>query len=136
MSSHKNTIFDFLKDLSEQKKDILDEGNESQYSPYMVNKFLSMHPTTVMYANEMNNRYFLCKRLQYDYYLHVIKKEKRFFKYVKEEQVDNIDLVREFFGYNKNRAKEVLSILDENDIAFMKMKMNKGGHNAKTKRTA
>lgn len=136
MSSHKTTVFDFLRDLSETKSDILDEGNESDYSPWIVNRFLSMHPTTIMYANEMNLRYFLPKKMQYDYYLHAISKTKRFFKYVKEDEQANIDLVKEYFGYNKNRAKEVLSILSKDDIDMMKKRLSKGGHNAKTKRSS
>jgi hypothetical protein len=123
-----------LKDLSEQKKDILVEENESQYSPYIVNRFLSMNQTTIMYANEMNLRHFLPKRLQYDYYFHSIKKERRFFKYVKEDEQDNIDLIKEYFGYSKLRAKEALSILSQDDIEYMKSKLNKGGHGAKRKK--
>lgn len=134
MSSHKTGLFDFLKDLSEQKEDILCEENESQYSPYMVNRFLSMDHTTIMYANEMNLRHFLPKRLQYDYYFHSIKKYKRFFKYVKEEEQDNLDVVKEYFGYSKARAKEALSILTDDDIQYMKSKLNRGGHNAKRKK--
>lgn len=134
MSSHKISIFDFLKDLAEQKKDILSEENESQYSPYMINRFMSMNQTTIMYANEMNTRHFLPKRLQYDYYLHSLKKERRFFKYVKEDEQDNLDLIKEYFGYSKSRAKEALSILSDDDIEYMKNKLNKGGHNAKRKK--
>jgi len=134
VSSHKVSVFDFLKDLSEQKKDILVEENESQYSPYIVNRFLSMNQTTIMYANEMNLRHFLPKRLQYDYYFHSIKKERRFFKYVKEDEQDNIDLIKEYFGYSKLRAKEALSILSQDDIEYMKSKLNKGGHGAKRKK--
>ncbi len=134
MSSHKPSLFDFLKDLAEEKKDILTEENESQYSPYMVNRFLSMDQTTIMYANEMNTRHFLAKRLQYDYYIHSLKKQKRFFKYVKEDVQDNIDIIKEYFGYSKSRAKEALSILSESDIEYIKNKLNKGGHNAKRKK--
>lgn len=129
----KLTVFDFLKDLSEKKADILDESNESLYSPWIVNRFLSMDATTVMYANEMNTRNFLPKRLQYDYYLKSIKKNRRFFKYVKENEQENLDVVREYFGYSKNKAKEVISILSEADITYMKTKLNKGGHHAKKK---
>ena len=132
--SSKVGLFDFLKDISEEKKDILSDDNESQYSPYMVNRFLSMNQTTIMYANEMNLRYFLPKRLQYDYYFNALKKEKRYFKYLKEDEQDNIDLVREYFGYGKSRAKEALSILSSEDIEYMRLKLNKGGHNAKRKK--
>lgn len=134
MSSHKVGLFDFLKDISQEKKDILSEDNESQYSSYMINRFLSMHQTTIMYANEMNIRHFLPKRLQYDYYINSIKKESRFFKYVKEDELQNIELVKEYFGYSKARAKEVLPLLSQSDIEYMKVKLSKGGLDAKRKK--
>lgn len=132
--SSKVGLFEFLKDISEEKKDLLAEDNESQYSAYMINKFLSMNQTTVMYANEMNLRHFLPKRLQYDYYLNSVKKQKRYFKYLKEDEQSNLDLVREYFGYGKARAKEALSILSSEDIEYIRMKLNKGGHVAKRKK--
>jgi hypothetical protein len=129
----KFTIFDFLKDLSENKQDILDETNESQYDCYMINRYLSMHPTTMLYANEMNKLYFLPKRMQYDYLLHSIRKDRRFFKYVKSEKPEDIDLVKEYFGYGSKKAKDALRVLSEDDITYMKEKLSKGGHRARKK---
>ena len=127
----KRTAIDFVKDISQNKKDILDEGTEAMYKPYIINKYLSMHPTTVMYANEMNIHNSLPKRMQYDYYLHSIKKQSRFFKYVKQSKLDDIELVKEYFGYNYSKAKDALSVLSHEDLDYMRTRIYKGGKNAK-----
>lgn len=130
----KNTLFDFINDVSHLKKGILNDENESELSIYMLNRFLSMDPTTILYANEMNMNYHLSKKMQYDYYLHSIKKQKRFFKYIKHKNQDEIELIREYFGYNESLAKQILPILDPEQIEYIKTKLNKGGSsNAKQK---
>jgi hypothetical protein len=126
-NDNKNLLFDFINDLSQNKKDFLTEENDREYSAYMINRFLSMDITTIMYANEMNLNSQLPKRMQYDYYLHSIKKQKRFFKYIKHKRQNDIDVIKEYHGYSEARAKEVLPIFTEDDIAYMKERLTKGG---------
>jgi Bacteriophage clamp loader A subunit len=120
-------LFDFINDLSHGKKDVMTEENEKDFSPYMVNRFLSMDITTILYANEMNMNSHLTKRMQYDYFLHSIKKHKRFFKYIKHKRQDDIDLIAEYHGCSELRAKEMLPIFTDEDISYMKSRLDKGG---------
>jgi len=129
----KPTIFDFLNDLSYLKKDILTDENQAEYSPYMINKFLSMDVTTVLYANEMNIRPAIPKKIQYQYYLHAIKKSKRYFKYLKTTKEKNIDLLKEYFSYSDRRAREVLPLFSEPELEYIKNKLQKGGIDGKRK---
>jgi len=126
-NDNKNLLFDFINDLSQNKKDLLTEENEREYSAYMINRFLSMNITTIMYVNEMNMNGHLPKRMQYDYYLNSIKKQKRYFKYIKHKRQDDIDVIKEYHGYSEARAKEVLPIFTDEDIQYMKDRLNKGG---------
>lgn len=130
----KTPVFDFLSDISYLKKNLLTEENESDYSPYIVNRFLSMDATTVMYANDMNLYSNLPKRMQYDYYLHAIKKQKRFFKYLKTQKEINLELVKEYFSYSEKQAKEVLPLLSGEDLHYIKSKLAKGGVDGKDKK--
>lgn len=125
--SEKTSIFDFLNDVSHIKKDILTEENESDLSPYMLNRFLSMNITTVMYANEMNMMSHLPKRMQYDYYLHSLRKEKRFFKYVKFKNEDVVSVIKEYHNCSERLAKEMLRIFSDEDIEYMRTRIDKGG---------
>lgn len=125
-------IFQFLTDLSYNKKNLLTEETESQYAPYIINRFLSMDVSTIMYANEMNLRSQLPKRMQYDYYIHGIKKQKRYFKYYKTTKEKNIDLIKEYFNYTEKHAKEILTIFSQKELDDMERRLNKGGVNGKS----
>lgn len=120
-------LFDFINDVSHLKKDLLSDATEREYSPYMVNRFLSMDITTILYANEMNMNSHLSKRMQYDYYLHSIKKQKRFFKYIKHKRQADLDVIQEYHGCSELQAKELLPIFTDDDFEYMKARLSKGG---------
>jgi hypothetical protein len=124
-------IFDILNDISYTKVGILDETNISQYNPYMVNRWLSMSIDTVMYAQEMNTNAHLPKDMQYDYYFHAIKKNKRYFKYVKHTKQNVLDVICEYYNCGERKAKELLRLFSESDIEYMQSKLNKGGKSAR-----
>jgi len=123
----KTELFDFINDISHNKNDILTEDNETNFNPYMINRFLSMNISTILYSNEMNMNSHLPKNMQYDYYIHSLKKQKRYFKYIKHKKQDVIDLIKEYYGYSEQLAKQVLPLLDESEIDYIKNKLNKGG---------
>lgn len=127
MSDEKSTLFDFINDVSHGKKDVMCDENERDYNAFMVNRFLSMNITTIMYANDMNMNSHIPKRMQYDYYLHSLKKQKRYFKYIKHKRQDDIDLIKEYHGCSEPRAKELLPIFTDDDIQYMRERLNKGG---------
>jgi hypothetical protein len=84
-----------------------------------------------MYAQEMNCNSHLPKDMQYDYYFHAIKKNKRFFKYIKHTKQDLIDVISEYHGCSDKKAKELLRLFSESDIEYMKSKLNRGGKNGR-----
>lgn len=122
-----NKLFDFINDVSHLKRDILTPDTEKDYPSYMVNRFLSMDITTILYANEMNMNYHLPKRMQYDYYLNAITKRKRYFKYIKHKRQDDIDVIREYHNCTEVRAKEMLPIFTDDDLTYMRSRVSKGG---------
>ncbi len=124
-------IFDILNDISYTKIGTINEDTISQYNPYMVNRWLSMSIDTIMYAQEMNCNAHLPKDMQYDYYFHAIKKNKRFFKYIKHTKQDLIDVISEYHGCSDKKAKELLRLFSESDIEYMKSKLNRGGKNGR-----
>lgn len=126
-ADNKTSLFDFLNDVSHLKKGILSEENESDLSTYMLNRFLSMNITTIMYANEMNKNPHLPKQMVYDYYFHALKKQKRHFKYVKHTKQDIIDVIKEYHGYSEQFSKQIVDIFSPSDVEYMKSKLDKGG---------
>ena len=46
---------------------------------------------------------------------------------MKDELPEDIDAIKEYFGYGNIKAKEAMSILSDNDILQIKQKLSKGG---------
>jgi preprotein translocase subunit Sec63 len=92
-----------------------------------------MDVTTIMYANEINLRSHIPKRMQYDYYLHGIKKQKRYFKYLKTAKEKNLDTIKEYFNYSEKQAKEVLKLFSQKELNEMAFQLNKGGVDGKAR---
>ena len=57
--------FDYVNQILQGKKQlIVDDVTESEYVPFLVNRSLSYQIDCVSYANEMNRRSFIDKKLQ------------------------------------------------------------------------
>lgn len=118
--------FDFINDISYNKKDLLDEDPENikDYNPWMVNKGLSYFHDTIEYANYMNLYYQLDKELQYSFLINIVRPRKRFSKWHKNEKDSDLQAVMQYYGYNVNKAKEALSILSPTQIEIIKTKID------------
>jgi len=120
--------FDYLNAINTTKKDIMvDELAEKSYSPFMVNRGLSYFPDTILYANEMNKNHHIDHRLQFDFFINIIRKKKRFSKWAKPAEIENLDVIKEYYGYSNEKAKSVLSLLSDGQIETLKLRMYKGG---------
>jgi hypothetical protein len=120
-------LFDFLNDITKEKKDILTEENQSKYVPYLINRFLSADVSTILYAEEMNCHHRAPIRLQYDYYLHSIRPSKRYLKWHKSPKDETVELLMKYYTYSRRRAKEVLHLHNEDQIAAIKKTYETGG---------
>ena len=120
--------FDYLKAINETKKDIMvDDIAEKEYNPFIINRGLSFFRDTILYANEMNRFHHLDHRLQFDFFINIIKKKKRWSKWVKPQEVANLELIKEYYGYSNEKAKSVLSLFSAEQIADLKQRIYKGG---------
>jgi hypothetical protein len=104
-----------------------DPAWEKNYPAYVVNKCMSHHMDTVLFANEMNRYSFLPSRLQYDFYIHIVRPRKRFSPWGKKEKVNDLEIVKEYYGYSNEKAKQALRILSPTHLDYIKDKLNKGG---------
>ena len=120
----------YLNSINLNKKSVLDTddpGWEKNYPPYIINKCMSHHMDTVMYANEMNQYSFLDSKMQYDFYIHIVRPKRRFSPWGKKQKIDDLDLVKRYYGYSTDKAIQALRILSPNQIDYIKDKLNKGG---------
>ncbi len=102
-----------------------DPGAEKEYQPFIVNKALSFSPQTVLAANEMNKRPELHARAQYDF-LYEICPKGRFQKWIKAEDINTLEAVKEYYGYTDKKAKEVLKVLPQDKIDIIVQRMDRG----------
>ena len=121
---------DFLNSINYTKDDVFQEDTEyvtKKYTPFIINRFLSYFPDTIIHVNEMNRLSSLDKKMQYDYLRLAIRKRKRFSKWLKEEYPEDLECVKQYFGYSNEKAKQVLDLLDAEMIATMKEELDEGG---------
>ena len=120
--------FEIVKAVTHTKENLMvDEHAEKGYAPYMVNRALSFFVDTVFQANEMNRNYHLDKKLQFDYLLNNIRPRKRWSQWLKPEKIDNIDIVKEYYGFSNEKAKNALEILSVDQLEHIKQKLDIGG---------
>lgn len=120
---------DWLNSINQTKKNLMnqDPSSEKEYAPYIINRCLSGHIDCVMYANEMNKYNFLPKKLQYDFFINIIRKKKRFSPWLKQEKNKDLEVVKSYYGYSNEKAKQALRILSKTQLDFIKSKLETGG---------
>jgi len=112
--------FDVIGDISLNKKRVITEDNERDYSPFMTNRGLSYFRDTIFYAQEMNKLHHVDKKMQFDYLFNSIRKSKRFSKWSKKENAGDIQLIADYFGYSWKKAEQAIDILTKEQIAAIR----------------
>ena len=120
---------DYLNSINFSKNYLMNEDPawEKNYPTYVINKCLSHHMDTIMFANEMNIHSHMDKRLQYDFLINIVRPRKRFSPWGKKNKVKDLDLVKKYYGYSSDKAIQALRILTPNQLDYIKEKLNKGG---------
>ncbi len=120
---------DYLNSINFSKDYLMDEdpGWEKNYPTYVINKCMSHHLDTIMFANEMNIHSHIDKRLQYDFLINIVRPRKRFSPWGKKQKVKDLDLVKKYYGYSSDKATQALEILTPTQLNYIKDKLNKGG---------
>jgi hypothetical protein len=106
---------------------MIDDITEKDYNSFMVNRGLSYFHDTVLMANEMNRWHHIDHRLQFDFFINIIRKRKRFSKWLKPETVSDVEVVKEYYGYSNEKARQALTLLTSEQINDLKKKVYKGG---------
>ena len=120
---------EWLNSINTNKNNLIDEDPdiEKQYPSYIINRCLSGQIDSVMFANEMNKHPNLEKKLQYDFFLNSLRKRKRYSPWLRKEQIENLELVKQYYGYSNEKASNALKILTPEQIKFIKQRLETGG---------
>ena len=125
----KYELKDWLNSINFNKDNLIAEDPEAigSYPPYIVNRCLSGHLDTVLFANEMNKYSNIDKDMQYSFFLYTLRKRKRFSPWLKKEQMDDLDLVKKHYGYSNEKAKIAVSLLTKTQLEYIRNKHDMGG---------
>ena len=121
--------FDYVNQILQGKKQlIVDELTEKEYVPFLTNRSLSQHKDCVLFANEMNMRHHLDKKMQNDFLLKTVRSMKRSFaKWAKSEKDDDIACVKMVYGLSDSKARDAMRLLTKEQIQQLKKETFTGG---------
>ena len=121
---------DYLNAINQTKESLMDtedEQWEKKYPPFIVNKCVAPFPDTIMLLNEINQLPHLDSKLQFDFLINSLRPRKRYTPWLKAKKLENLEYVKEFYGFNNEKAKAALDILNDEQISYIKRKLYKGG---------
>lgn len=129
MNNNSYELKDWLNSINQSKFNMMEEDidSEKNYPSYIINRCLSGFIDTIMYSNEMNMNSHIDKKLQYDFYLNTIRSKKRFSPWMHKEEIKNLELVKSYYNYSNEKAKQVLRILNAEQLEEIKSKLDTGG---------
>lgn len=123
----KTELKHWLNSINHEKQNIMTDENKKEYPPYIVNRCLSGFIDTVMMANEMNINHQLSSELQYHFLLNIVRPKRRFSPWLKKEKLDDLEVVKSYYGYSNEKARAALSILSDEQLNSIKLKQTRGG---------
>ena len=121
--------FEFINQINHGKKNLMDETPEleREYKSFIVNRGLSFNHDTALYANEMNIHNNVDFKLQFDFFLNIIRPKKRFGKWIKRENNEILELIKDYYNCNYEKAREYATLLDDSQLNIIKQRIETGG---------
>jgi hypothetical protein len=121
--------FDYVNSILQNKTQMMvDDATEASYVPFLVNRSLSYHMDTIAFANEMNRRHFIDKKMQFDFLLNTVRSKKRpFAKWAKPEKNDDLSCIKQVYGFSDSKARDALRLLSDEQIQKLKEQTDVGG---------
>ena len=116
---------DWLNSINFTKEDL--SYDMKTYPPYIINRCLSGFIDTIMFANEMNRYHNLDNDMQYSFHLNSVRRRKRFSPWLRKDKVNDLECVKQYYGYSNEKASQALKILDKQQLNFIKQRLETGG---------
>jgi len=138
MSENKKaaSIFDHMSGLTDKKKswDVLSEADRKSFTPYIVNRWLSMNMDFIELINELQ-RYTIGQisaAETYKIYYDILPKQRQFNKYIKGKKADKfnpalVEMIAQHFSVSEKEAKEYIEIYFDQDLNELKTIIKKYG---------
>ena len=121
---------EYLNAINFTKKNLMDSDDllwQKKYPAFIVNKILSGFQDCIMLVNEMNRNHFVDKDMQFQFLLNSIRSKKRYSPFLRSSKLKDLVVIKEYYGYNNDKAKTALDILTKDEVKLIKEKLFKGG---------
>ena len=82
---------------------------------------------TILFSNEMNMSSHLDRKMQYDFYINIVRKRKRFSPWLRKEKIDDLEHIKRYDGYRNEKAQIALTLLTKEQLEFIRSKNDMGG---------
>lgn len=134
-----SVLGEFLTSINNTKQNTIRESDSpeqraKEYPAFLVNRTLSYFGDCILFVNELNARglseFHVSNTMHYEFLLHVIPRGKRFAKWAKPDK-DNKDIkaVSQYYNCNSERARDIVSLLSEEQMKVIHGKLYEGGKN-------
>ena len=134
------TIFEHLGNLTYKKAnpDSYTESDWKSYTPYMINRWISMNPAAIDIVNVIQKHYSLDKKIHYKLYSDIFPKQKLYTRYIKAPKSikytpELIDIISFHFEISKLETKDYLDLFFSDNLRILELKdiLKKYGHTDK-----
>lgn len=117
-------LFDHLNNLTVNKIefDPMNDEMTKSYTPYMINRFISMSELYLPIVNEINKCQNIPKESHYRYFNTILPKRRQYFKYIKKKtEIDDKDrdLLCKYYKVGPRQVDEYIDILTEEQIQII-----------------
>jgi proline dehydrogenase len=128
------TIFDHLANITWKKRswDTLDEASQKSFSPYLINRWLSMNPDLIEIVDAFQQYTIgpLSKKHVYQLYLDFLPKAKMFAKYIKGKKMNKynkslVTIVANHYQVSRIEAESYIDLLEQDEIIDLLQKYGK-----------
>ena len=120
---------DWLNSINFNKTNLIEDDPSiiKDYAPYIINRCLSGNIDSILFVNEMNKYSFLDKDMQYNFFIHSVRKSKRFSPWAKKSTNPDLDIVKQYYNYSTEKAEQALKLLSKEEIQVIRSKLSVGG---------
>lgn len=120
MDNKKLSLFDHLNIITMEKRE-LTEDELSSYSPYVINRFVSMVDHYLPVVNELN-QHDIPKDVHHNFMRSFLPKRKQFFKYIKDKKEKDSferECIQTYFECGPNDVDSMLDVMSPEELEFI-----------------
>ena len=128
------TLFDHLANITWKKTpwENLDEASQKTFSPYLINRWLSMNPDLIEIV-DMFQQYTigpLSKKHVYQLYFDFLPKQKSFNKYIKGKKMNKynknlVTVIANHYQIARSEAEVYIDLMEQEEITDLLKKYGK-----------